>query len=212
MKITWTKTPRWVKLIFTNLVWDIPNNEQKVYLTFDDGPIPAVTEWVLDLLKSEGIKATFFCIGANIQKHSEIYQRILNEGHQTGNHTFHHLKGWKTPTKEYVQNVQSCEIEMKKWGPNNTKLFRPPFGKITPNQVNALHNLGYKIIMWDVVSYDYNKAISSEKCLNNVITKSAQGSIIVFHDSLKAEKNLKYALPKALHFLKNNGCVFDVLT
>jgi peptidoglycan/xylan/chitin deacetylase (PgdA/CDA1 family) len=101
---------------------------------------------------------------------------------------------------------------MKKWGPNNTKLFRPPFSKITPNQVNALQNLGYKIIMWDVVSHDYNKAISSEKCLNNVITKSAQGSIIVFHDSLKAEKNLKYALPKALHFLKNNGCIFDVLT
>jgi peptidoglycan/xylan/chitin deacetylase (PgdA/CDA1 family) len=95
MKITWTKTPRWVKLIFPNLVWDIPNNDQKVYLTFDDGPIPSVTEWILDLLKSEGIKATFFCIGENIQKNPEIYQRILSEGHLTGNPTLNHLKGWK---------------------------------------------------------------------------------------------------------------------
>jgi peptidoglycan/xylan/chitin deacetylase (PgdA/CDA1 family) len=212
MKITWTKTPRWVKLIIQNLVWDIPNNDQKVYLTFDDGPIPSVTEWILDLLKSEGIKATFFCIGENIQKNPEIYQRILSEGHLTGNHTLNHLKGWKTPTREYVENVQSCETEMKKWGTNNAKLFRPPFGKITPNQSKKLQGLGYKIIMWDVVSHDYNRAVTPEKCLNNVITKSTQGSIIVFHDSLKAEKNLKFALPKAIHFLKNNGCIFDVLS
>jgi peptidoglycan/xylan/chitin deacetylase (PgdA/CDA1 family) len=101
---------------------------------------------------------------------------------------------------------------MKKWGTNNAKLFRPPFGKITPNQSKKLQGLGYKIIMWDVVSHDYNRAVTPEKCLNNVITKSTQGSIIVFHDSLKAEKNLKFALPKAIHFLKNNGCIFDVLS
>lgn len=211
MKITWTKTPHWVKLVFNTLVWDLPNTEQKIYLTFDDGPIPEVTEWVLDLLKSEGIKATFFCIGANIQKHPKIYQRILTEGHQTGNHTFNHIKGWKTPTKEYVQNVQKCETEIERTATNSTKLFRPPFGKITPNQSKALQNLGYKIIMWDVVSHDYDRTISQEKCLSNVLTKSTQGSIIVFHDSLKAEKNLKYVLPKAIHFLKNNGFKFDVL-
>jgi peptidoglycan/xylan/chitin deacetylase (PgdA/CDA1 family) len=212
MKITWTKTPRWVKLLFNNLVWDLPNTHQKVYLTFDDGPIPVVTEWVLDLLKSENVKATFFCIGANIQKHPEIYQRILTEGHQIGNHTFNHLNGWKTPTKEYLYNIQICENEMERMANNSKKLFRPPFGKITLNQSKALQNLGYKIIMWDVVSYDYNRAVTPEECLKNVVVKSAQGSIIVFHDSLKAEKNLKYALPKAIHFLKNNGFNFDVLS
>ncbi|WP_445714800.1 polysaccharide deacetylase family protein [Flavobacterium sp.] len=215
MNIRWIKTNRWIKTIFNNLVWDIPNSENKIYLTFDDGPIPDVTEWVLDVLKSENIKATFFCIGDNIKKHPEVYKRILKEGHQTGNHTFNHLNGWKTKTSHYADNFKLCETEHLKLpiaiGTEHSFLFRPPYGKIKPSQSKAIRQLGYKIIMWDVLSYDFDSTISVEKCLENVISNTEQGSIIVFHDSLKAEKNLKYALPKAIQILKNKGFVFDVI-
>ena len=212
MNFNWVKTNKWIKKIFNNLVWDIPNSDKKIYLTFDDGPIPDVTEWVLDLLKSEEIKATFFCIGDNIKKHPEVYKRILSEGHQTGNHTFNHLNGWKTETKSYLGNFKLCETEHLKLNTEHSFLFRPPYGKIKPSQSKAIRQLGYKIIMWDVLSYDFDPTISVEKCLENVISNTEQGSIIVFHDSLKAEKNLKYALPKAIQILKNRGFVFDVIS
>ena len=212
MNFNWVKTNKWIKKIFNNLVWDIPNSEKKIYLTFDDGPIPKVTEWVLDLLKSEEIKATFFCIGDNIKKHPEVYKRILSEGHQTGNHTFNHLNGWKTNTKSYLENFKLCETEHLKLNTEHSFLFRPPYGKIKSSQSKAIRQLGYKIIMWDVLSYDFDPTISVEKCLENVISNTEQGSIIVFHDSLKAEKNLKYALPKAIQILKNRGFVFDVIS
>lgn len=212
MNFNWVKTNKWIKKIFNNLVWDIPNSDKKIYLTFDDGPIPKVTEWVLDLLKSEEIKATFFCIGDNIKKHPEVYKRILSEGHQTGNHTFNHLNGWKTETKSYLGNFKLCETEHLKLNTEHSFLFRPPYGKIKPSQSKAIRQLGYKIIMWDVLSYDFDPTISVEKCLENVISNTEQGSIIVFHDSLKAEKNLKYALPKAIQILKNRGFVFDVIS
>lgn len=212
MNFNWVKTHRIIKKIFSNLVWDIPNSENKIYLTFDDGPIPEVTEWVLDLLKSEDIKATFFCIGDNIKKYPEVYKRILTEEHQTGNHTFNHLNGWKTETNQYIDNFKLCEIEHSKLETQNSKLFRPPYGKIKPSQSKAIRQFGYKIIMWDVLSYDFNSTISVEKCLENVISNTEQGSIIVFHDSVKAEKNLKYALPKAIQILKNKGFVFDVIS
>ncbi len=211
MNIRWIKTNRWIKKIFNNLVWDKPNSENKIYLTFDDGPIPDVTEWVLDVLKSENIKATFFCIGDNIKKYPEFYKRILKEGHQTGNHTFNHLNGWKTETSHYVDNFKLCETERLKLNTEHSFLFRPPYGKIKASQSKAIRQLGYKIIMWDVLSYDFDSTISVEKCLENVISNTEQGSIIVFHDSLKAEKNLKYALPKAIQILKNKGFVFDVI-
>jgi peptidoglycan/xylan/chitin deacetylase (PgdA/CDA1 family) len=211
MDFNWVKTNSLIKKVFANLVWDIPNSENKIYLTFDDGPIPVVTEWVLDLLKSEEIKATFFCIGDNIQKHPEVYKRILSEGHQTGNHTFNHLNGWKTDTENYIDNFKLCETEHLKLNTEYFFLFRPPYGKIKPSQSKKIRQLGYKIIMWDVLSYDFDPTISVEKCLENVISNTVQGSIIVFHDSLKAEKNLKYALPKAIHILKNKGFVFDVI-
>ena len=212
MNFNCVKTNKWIKKIFNNLVWDIPNSDKKIYLTFDDGPIPEVTEWVLDLLKSEEIKATFFCIGDNIKKHPEVYKRILSEGHQTGNHTFNHLNGWKTETKSYLGNFKLCETEHLKLNTEHSFLFRPPYGKIKPSQSKAIRQLGYKIIMWDVLSYDFDPTISVEKCLENVISNTEQGSIIVFHDSLKAEKNLKYALPKAIQILKNRGFVFDVIS
>ena len=215
MNFNWVKTNKWIKKIFNNLVWDIPNSDKKIYLTFDDGPIPEVTEWVLDILKSKEIKATFFCIGDNIQKYPEVYKRILAEGHQTGNHTFNHLNGWKTETNHYIDNFKLCETEHLKLpiaiGTEHSFLFRPPYGKIKPSQSKAIRQLGYKIIMWDVLSYDFDQSISVEKCLENVISNTEQGSIIVFHDSVKAEKNLKYALPKAIQILKNKGFVFDVI-
>ena len=216
MNFNWVKTNKWIKKIFNNLVWDIPNSDKKIYLTFDDGPIPEVTEWVLDILKSEEIKATFFCSGDNIKKHPEVYKRILAEGHQTGNHTFNHLNGWKTETNHYIDNFKLCETEHLKLpiaiGTEHSFLFRPPYGKIKPSQSKAIRQLGYKIIMWDVLSYDFDPTISVEKCLENVISNTEQGSIIVFHDSVKAEKNLKYVLPKAIQILKDKGFVFDVIS
>jgi peptidoglycan/xylan/chitin deacetylase (PgdA/CDA1 family) len=212
MNFNWVKTNSLIKKVFNNLVWDIPNLDKKIFLTFDDGPIPEITEWVLDILKSEEIKATFFCIGDNIKKHPEVYKRILAEGHQTGNHTFNHLNGWKTKTNHYIDNFKLCETECLKLNSEHSFLFRPPYGKIKPSQTKAIRNLGYKIIMWDVLSYDFDSNIIPEKCLENVISNTEQGSIIVFHDSKKAEKNLKYALPKAIQILKNKGFVFDVIS
>ena len=212
MNFNLVKTNKWIKKVFNNLVWDIPNSDNKIYLTFDDGPIPEVTEWVLNILKSKDIKATFFCIGDNMKKHPEVYKRILAEGHQTGNHTFNHLNGWKTETNHYIENLKLCETEYLKLNTEHSFLFRPPYGKIKPSQSKAIRNLGYKIIMWDVLSYDFDSTISVEKCLENVISNTEQGSIIVFHDSIKAEKNLKYALPKAIQVLKDKGFVFDVIS
>ena len=212
MNFYWVKTNKWIKKIFNDLVWDIPNSENKIYLTFDDGPIPEVTEWVLDILKSAKIKATFFCIGDNIKKYPEVYRRILSEGHQTGNHTFNHLNGWKMDAKNYIDNLKLCETEQLKLNTEHSFLFRPPYGKIKPSQSKAIRNLGYKIIMWDVLSYDFDSTILKEKCLENVISNTEQGSIIVFHDSVKAEKNLKYALPKAIQVLKDKGFVFDIIS
>ena len=212
MNFNWVKTNSLIKKVFNNLVWDIPNSDKKIFLTFDDGPIPEITEWVLDILKSEEIKATFFCIGDNIKKHPEVYKRILAEGHQTGNHTFNHLNGWKTETNHYIDNFKLCETECLKLNTEHSFLFRPPYGKIKPSQTKAIRNLGYKIIMWDVLSYDFDPNIIPEKCLENVISNTEQGSIIVFHDSKKAEINLKFALPKAIQILKNKGFIFDVIS
>ena len=212
MNFNWVKTNTWIKKIFNNLVWDIPNSDNKIYLTFDDGPIPEVTEWVLNILKSKDIKATFFCIGDNMKKHPEVYKRILAEGHQTGNHTFNHLNGWKTETNHYIENLKLCETEYLKLNTEHSFLFRPPYGKIKPSQSKTIRQFGYKIIMWDVLSYDFDSTVSEEKCLENVISNTEQGSIIVFHDSVKAEKNLKYALPKAIQVLKDKGFVFDVIS
>jgi peptidoglycan-N-acetylglucosamine deacetylase len=207
MDILWIKTNRIIKTIFSNYVWDIPNNEKKIYLTFDDGPIPEITEWVLEQLKIYNCKATFFCIGNNIEKHPEVFNKLILEGHAIGNHTFNHVKGWNTSKKAYLKEVEQCEEEIQKNLPKNlqSKLFRPPYGKIKPLQSGKLRKLGYKIIMWDVLSADYKKEISKEKCLENVLKNVVSGSIIVFHDSVKAFPNLEYVLPKTLQFLSENG-------
>jgi peptidoglycan/xylan/chitin deacetylase (PgdA/CDA1 family) len=198
------KSPAIVKKYYSQLTWDIPNNENKIYLTFDDGPIPEVTEWVLDILKQYQIKATFFCIGDNIKKNPEIFQRILEEGHFVGNHTQNHLNGWKTEDEVYFKNIEECSELV------NSKLFRPPYGRIKKSQHSIL-NTQYSIIMWDVLSGDFDAKTTPEQCYNNVIKNTKSGSIIVFHDSVKASENLKKTFPKAIDFLLKKGFVFDVI-
>ena len=211
MNFYWIKTPQIIKRLFSNQVWDIPNTENKIYLTFDDGPTPEVTEWVLSILKKNNLKATFFCIGNNIEKHPEIFNTIITEGHTIGNHTFNHKKGWKTKTADYIENVELCKSAICELQSVNCNLFRPPYGKIKPSQSKNLRKLGYKIIMWDVLSADFDPSVSKEKCLENATLKVTSGSSIVFHDSVKAFPNLKYALPRAIQILKEKGFVFDVI-
>jgi peptidoglycan/xylan/chitin deacetylase (PgdA/CDA1 family) len=195
--------------MFSNYVWDIPNNENSVYLTFDDGPTPEITQWTLLQLKKYNAKATFFCIGNNVEKHPEIFNSVIQQGHAIGNHTFDHLNGWKTETETYIKNAKQCEIrisnQQSEINNRKSKLFRPPYGKIKSKQAKKLMELGYKIIMWDVLSADFDSSITRKKCLNNVISNVQSGSIIVFHDSVKGFKNLEYVLPKTLEFLKQNG-------
>lgn len=209
MKFYWIKTNQLIKKIFPNYIWSIPNSERKIYLTFDDGPTLTITEWVLDELEKQDAKATFFCIGNNIEKHPEIFEKIINKGHSVGNHTFNHLNGWKTNTDKYIENTKICESAIYNL---QSKIFRPPYGKIKISQSIKLRNLGYKIIMWDVLSADFDKEVSPEKCLKNVIENTESGSIIVFHDSNKAFTNLKHTLPIALKYWKEKGFIFEVIS
>lgn len=204
----WIKTHWVIKKLFSNYIWDLPNSEKKIYLTFDDGPTPEITEWTLQQLKKYNAKATFFCIGDNVRKYPEIFKNVIQEGHSIGNHTFHHLNGWKTKTNEYVENIKLCDTQIRNSKLETRNLFRPPYGKIKPSQSKELRKLGYKIIMWDIISYDFDATISKEKCLENVLTNVKSGSIIVFHDSIKAFPNLEYTLPKVLEFLNKKGFVF----
>ena len=210
MDLMWVKTNRLIKWIFPKYIWEIPNSDKKIYLTFDDGPIPEVTEWVLELLKKHAIKATFFCIGDNIKKHPELFERVIREGHSIGNHTFNHIKGWDFSKEEYIENALLCEKEMIAKRFNlRSKIFRPPYGKIKPSQSKILRKMGYRIIMWDVLSVDYDKNISPEQCLENITKNTVSGSVIACHDSLKAFKNLEYALPRAIEYLKEKGFSFE---
>jgi peptidoglycan-N-acetylglucosamine deacetylase len=172
-----------------------------VFLTFDDGPHPDITPWALDVLKEFNAKATFFMVGENANKYPEIVKRIIENGHAVGNHTYNHLNGWKTPKPAYLENIKKCSEVFQ------STLFRPPYGKITRVQAKSLEG-SYKIIMWDVLSKDYDKSVSPEGCITNVLSHSRSGSIIVFHDSLKAERNLKESLPKILETLAGRGFNF----
>lgn len=216
MKIIPAKTPGFVKSLFPKFVWNINTTKKELYLTFDDGPTPEITEWVLQTLKAYNAKATFFCIGKNIESHAELFQAILKDEHSIGNHTYNHLKGWKHNTKDYIEDVERTQhlINSKIENRNSVieNLFRPPYGKFKSKQSTKLQKLGYKIIMWEVLSYDWDKSVSEEACLNNIITVANEGSIIVFHDSIKASRNLKYALPKVLEFYSKKGYVFKALT
>lgn len=208
MNLTPAKTPLVVKKMFPNYVWDINTSKKELFLTFDDGPTPDITEWTLNTLHKFDAKATFFCIGNNVEKHPEIFKKIVEKGHAVGNHTHNHLKGWKTSTEDYLKNVDDAQNIINQNSPVKNLLFRPPYGKLKPNQGNELIKQGYTIIMWHVLSIDWDKNTSKETCLNNVINNAKEGSIMVFHDSIKAEKNLKYALPKTLEFFSEKGFEF----
>ncbi|MFD0939599.1 polysaccharide deacetylase family protein [Pedobacter boryungensis] len=216
------KSPLLLKWFYPSLTWNKSRSEKIVYLTFDDGPIPNVTDFVLNTLKSFDVKATFFCIGDNISKHPMVFERVKNEGHAIGNHTFNHLKGWKTDDETYIQNILKCQQLTQ------TNLFRPPYGRIKKSQIKSLkskvkslksyrdselrtNDSGLEIIMWDVLSGDFDLNLSPEKCYQNVIKNTQNGSIVVFHDSLKAFDRLHYTLPKVLKYLSEKGYQFGTL-
>lgn len=197
------KTPRWLPALFPRrLVWKMPaTGAPAVYLTFDDGPHATATPFVLDQLKAFKAKATFFCIGKNVASEPELYRRIIAEGHATGNHTQHHLNGWKTSTMEYIKNIQEADKLI------DSRLFRPPYGRIKRRQVSALckESSPKKIIMWDVLSADFDTQITPQTCLNNVLQNISPGSIIVFHDSAKAWERMSYALPRILQYCNDRS-------
>ncbi|MDZ4795853.1 MAG: polysaccharide deacetylase family protein [Bacteroidota bacterium] len=203
------KTPWWLKRIYPERVWDLATKEKIIYLSFDDGPHPTATPFVLDLLKNYNAKATFFCIGNNVKTYPAIYERILEEGHQTGNHTQQHLNGWKTTNELYLADVAAATKYIQ------SGLFRPPYGRIKQSQAKginkALQNKLTKIVMWDVLSGDFDESLSKEKCLDNVTRNTKPGSIIVFHDSEKAFLRLSYTLPAVLEFYAKKGFEFRTI-
>ena len=214
MRFVPAKIPYLIKRIFPNYVWDFSSNKKILYLTFDDGPTPEITQWTLNTLKKYNAKATFFCIGNNVIKYPDIIKNILEEGHSIGNHTQDHVKGWKTSTKNYLENVLKAETiiknELKE--KQQLKLYRPPFGQLKNSQGKAIIQLGYKIIMWSVISFDWEHKITKAQCLENVISKaSKKNNIIVFHDSVKASRNMMYALPKVLEHFSKEGYVFKAI-
>jgi peptidoglycan/xylan/chitin deacetylase (PgdA/CDA1 family) len=200
------KTPWIAKKLFPNYIWNLPARQNEVYLTFDDGPHPTITPWVLNELKRFNAHATFFCIGNNVQRFPEIYRAIIDEGHAVGNHTYHHLNGWKTEEKKYLKDIEEASLLIR------SNLFRPPYGRIKSKQAqqikSAIRSDNARIIMWDVLSGDFDQYYSGEQCVDNVVENTGPGAIIVFHDSEKAFQNLEYALPKVLEYLNNDGYIF----
>lgn len=199
-----TKTPFWLRSLYPSLVWRMPvQGEKKIYLTFDDGPHPQATPFVLDQLAAYGAKATFFCIGKNVAAEPEIYQRIIAEGHTVGNHTQHHLNGWKTDDATYLDDIATAQQYI------SSNLFRPPYGRIKRSQIKALHQQQNKIIMWDVLSADFDIGLTGEACLAYVLYHTQPGSIVLFHDSAKAWDRMSVALPKVLEYFSEKGFRFE---
>jgi peptidoglycan/xylan/chitin deacetylase (PgdA/CDA1 family) len=197
-------------LLAPSILWNMPRNKNTIYLSFDDGPHPEITPWVLNLLNDYQAKATFFCVGENILKFPEVFRQLISEGHSFGNHTNNHLKGWKTSTSQYLKNVLQAEASISEFRKDNDnrKLFRPPYGKIKPSQVKRLQLLNYEIVMWDALSADFDPSISAENCYKNVIENSKSGSIVVFHDSEKASEKLRTVLPRVLEYYSKKGFNF----
>ena len=202
------KTPWLLKKLYPKLIWDIGNNNRCIYLTFDDGPIPIVTPFVLNILKQYNAKATFFCIGDNINKHPDVFDLVKAGGHTIGNHTYNHLKGWETGDEAYLENFLLTDKL------TDTPFFRPPYGRIKRSQVKLLKQArpDLKIIMWNVLSGDFDINLNPEKCLYNVLQNTASGDIVLFHDSLKAFTRLEYTLPKALEYWSSKGYEFKLLS
>jgi peptidoglycan-N-acetylglucosamine deacetylase len=199
------KTPKWVKKLFSGTIWEMPKTQKSLYLTFDDGPHPQITPFVLDELAKYNAKATFFCIGKNVVENPLIFKRVLNEGHAVGNHTYNHLDGWKTSKTAYLQNIMEAAKYI------NSNLFRPPYGRISSIQRRNLSKQGkpFKVVMWSILSGDFDVNITPEQCCNNVLKNAENGSVIVFHDSKKAYERLKFALPEVLKYFSEKGFQFE---
>jgi peptidoglycan-N-acetylglucosamine deacetylase len=196
--------PDVLRPLLGKLIWRKDPSDKVIYLTFDDGPVPEVTLQVLDILDQYNLKATFFCVGENVQKYPDVYTDILQRGHRTGNHTFNHLKGFSTSTADYVENVRKASEFIE------SDLFRPPYGRFTFRQQRLLKS-DYEIVMWDIITHDYNKNFSPESILQNVKRLSRNGSLVVFHDSIKAKDRVLPVLPLAIEFWKAEGYQFGVL-
>jgi peptidoglycan-N-acetylglucosamine deacetylase len=194
----------WIKKLYPDLIWDKKGNGKKLYLTFDDGPTPEITDRVLEILDQFNARATFFCLGRNVEHYPAIYQRILAKNHAVGNHTYSHLKGWKTRHKEYFQDIELANHFI------HSDLFRPPYGQIRSTQIRQLKNR-YKIIMWEVMSHDYENRISKDHSLKAVLRYSQEGSIVVFHDSFKAADKAFYILPRVLEEFAGKGYTFEAI-
>lgn len=200
------RTPQWIQYLFPKYLWRMPlvEGKKKLYLTFDDGPIPGITPWVLEQLRSYNAQATFFCVGANVKKNPTIFQQIVDENHQIGNHTFSHLNAWKTSKNIYLEDVKSCQKLTQ------TNLFRPPYGRLLPFLSKALMK-DYQIVMWEVIAGDFDPSITGDKCLANILNHAKDGSIIVLHDSKKSWERLEYVLPLLLEHYTKLGFVFEAL-
>lgn len=198
------QVPSFLTGLLPGALWRGPSAERQVFLTFDDGPVPEVTPWVLDLLKRENIPACFFCVGENVQRHPDLYQQILDDGHLTGNHSFNHIQGMKTTDADYFANIDKAARYI------DSPFFRPPHGFLRRSQFRQLRQK-YQVVMWDVVSRDYLPSLSPEQVVRNVLNFVRPGSVIIFHDSLKARKNLYAALPVVIQALKEKGYSFRSL-
>ena len=196
------KTPQVIQGMFPNFVWKIPTEEKKLYLTLDDGPIPEVTPWVLEQLSAYNARATFFCVGDNVRKYPDIFEEVKRQGHTVGNHTYSHLSGWGTNNLPYYLNIRKCAELV------DSALFRPPYGRMLPQQARFLQR-HYRIVMWDVLSADFDTKLTGKQCYDNVVSRAEKGSIIVFHDSIKARARLQYALPALLDFYTQKGYTFE---
>ena len=202
------RTPFFLPRLYPGLLWRRVTDKKEIFLTFDDGPIPTVTPFVLETLREFGASATFFCIGDNVRKHPDVFRAVVAGGHCIGNHTFHHVKGWQTADAQYLDEVSECDAEIEKHRAS-TDLFRPPYGRIKRSQIRALANR--RIVMWDVLTNDYDRSLDEDDCLKGTLSASRPGSIVVFHDSLKAERNLRYVLPRYLEQLTRDGYQFKTL-
>ncbi|MCU0420971.1 MAG: polysaccharide deacetylase family protein [Cyclobacteriaceae bacterium] len=208
--MTFFRTPFVLPWLYPSLRWRMPGNTKTIYLTFDDGPVPEVTPWVLEQLRTYQAKATFFCIGDNVQKHPRVLAQVLAEGHAIGNHTFHHVKGWATGTAQYCEEVKACDDALAQHGVGGQTLFRPPYGRITRAQIRQLRTR--TVVMWDVLTHDYNAALKAETILRGSLAAVREGSIVVFHDSRKAQKNLQGVLPRFLQQCREQGYAFNAMT